>query len=409
MVNTVTAASLIALIVAAASFGYASFAVSGEAGQLRTQIKQIDQNLATVQKDIGELKSSLQRSLEETRKIAAEREALIQQITPFDPALVAAAIKEGGLTIYSVRDQEDIVVLSQEFQKKFPGIKVSFFNARELELLARITAEAKQSQSTWDIYDAGARVLGAAANIGATQRYVSKQYTPENFPIVDPDRFFYGATIPVMIYNPKLVKKSDLDAVKTWEDVPKLAAKYQGKVLMDHPTRLGSHTQILGELKSYWKDDSRWSKYLGELKALGARMFKSTGEIGRLIISEEGSIGIVGLLHDVLQARVRGSPLEFMPVSPLVVQPFGVVISKNAPHPNSAKLLVEFMLSPDGQEVFSRAFRSPMRTGFVSKSSGSVLFPNVPSNQIIGTLNQELLADPQDFAKRYLEPVFGPA
>ncbi|MBI2184318.1 MAG: extracellular solute-binding protein [Thaumarchaeota archaeon] len=411
MANTPIIVSVVAILLAAASLGYANLAVSQEASQLRSHLNTITKDIATVDADLKQLRGSLQTALQEARKQVSEREGLLQQITPFDPNLVAAALKEGTLTIYSVREQQDMVKLAQEFQKKFPGIKVDFYTAQSPELLSRVSSESKLAQSIWDVYDNDGATLASAVEIGVAQPYESKQYTKDLFPIKDPTNrmFFYGATVPVAIYNPNLVKKSDIQGITRWEQLPGLAAKYQGKILLDHPARAGPFTHVLGELKVNWNDDAKWTKFLNDLRALDARMFRSTGQIGRLVISEEGSIGINGLLHDVLQARERAAPLEFIPITPVVVLPSGFIISKNAPHPNAAKLLIEFMLSPDGQEIYSRAYRSPMRLGFVAKSSLSILFPNISPDQILGSSNPETLTKPQEFAKKYLEPIFGPA
>ncbi|MBI2183876.1 MAG: extracellular solute-binding protein [Thaumarchaeota archaeon] len=411
MTNVVTVVSLLALILAATSMGYASLTVSQETNQLREEIKTADRNLSSLKKDVSDLSGGLQSALQEAKRQVDEREALLKQITPFDPQLVSAAIKEGSLTIYSNRDQNDLVILAQEFQKKFPGIKVSFLTATTTELISKASTEMKASQSIWDILDLTASSLAVVVEAGATQPYKSSQYTKENFPFIDPKGhiFFHGSTINAVIYNPNLVKRSDLEGVKTWEDLPSLAAKYPGKILVHHPSRAGPGTLILAELKAYWNDDAKWNKYLDQIKALNPRMFRSTGEIGRLVISEEGAIGIPGLLHDVLQAKENKVPLEYIPLTPLILNPSGSVISKNAPHPNAAKLLIEYMLSPDGQELFSRAYRSPLRLGFVSKSSLNVLFPGVTPDKMIGISNQDFLSKPSEFVKKYLEPVFGPS
>ncbi len=444
MPNTPLVIAIVALVLAAASFGYTGLMVSQEIGSVKSQLGAVEQSFKSVDSNFGAVKKSLQdtaskqssleqeqkaiktlveqqigglekalkearQQVEQARKEAAEREALLKQVTPFDQALVAAALKEGSLTIYSVRDQQDLVVVSQEFQKKFPGIKVSFLTAKNAELLAKISAEMKLPKSTWDIFDSSE--ISNASELGATQVYRSPQYTKENFFYVDPSEHltFTGATVPVVIYNTKMVKKSDIDAVKSWEDVPKLAAKYPGKILLHHPSTAGQLSGVLAELKIVWKNDAKWNAFLSELKGLNARMFKSTGEIGRLVISEEGAIGIVGLLHDVIQGKERGAPIGFIPLSLIPITPTGVTISKNAPHPNAAKLFVEFMLSPDGQEVFSRAYRSPTRIGFVSKSSLDILFPKVDPSMILAGRNTEYRASPIEFTKKNYEPIFGPA
>ena len=54
-------------------------------------------------------------------------------------------------------------------------------------------------------------------------------------------------------------------------------------------------------------------------------------------------------------------------MEPLVATTSSVGIVKNAPHPNAAKLFIEFILSDEGQQVLSDAFYLPARTNINAK------------------------------------------
>jgi ABC-type Fe3+ transport system substrate-binding protein len=61
--------------------------------------------------------------------------------------------------------------------------------------------------------------------------------------------------------------------------------------------------------------------------------------------------------------KKKGAPVEWIKnPDPLVVQPATVQIAKRAPHPNSAKLLIDFMLSDAVAELLAREQRLPGRS-----------------------------------------------
>jgi iron(III) transport system substrate-binding protein len=55
----------------------------------------------------------------------------------------------------------------------------------------------------------------------------------------------------------------------------------------------------------------------------------------------------------------RGGPIDWMPIEPVVARPQGIALAKNAPHPHAALLFADFVLSPEGQELFNSLGRVP--------------------------------------------------
>ena len=59
--------------------------------------------------------------------------------------------------------------------------------------------------------------------------------------------------------------------------------------------------------------------------------------------------------HHTVISSGKGAPVDWIPMEPVtnIIAAIGVI--KGAPHPNAGKLLIEFMLSKDGQKVLQKA------------------------------------------------------
>jgi iron(III) transport system substrate-binding protein len=65
-------------------------------------------------------------------------------------------------------------------------------------------------------------------------------------------------------------------------------------------------------------------------------------------------------------AQVEGmaqkkAPMNWVALEPVVVRLNPIMMAANAPHPNSAKLFIDFALSREGQEIIRDSFRIPVR------------------------------------------------
>jgi len=53
--------------------------------------------------------------------------------------------------------------------------------------------------------------------------------------------------------------------------------------------------------------------------------------------------------------------MDWIPLEPVVVQIYPVMLAEKAPHRNAAKLFIDFLLSKEGQEMFRRFQSVPVR------------------------------------------------
>ena len=146
-------------------------------------------------------------------------------------------------------------------------------------------------------------------------------------------------------------------------------SKYKGGVALDDPLRAGPLSGLLAGFKEYWKDDAKWRGYIKGLKGLNVTVHKSTSAMFRLLIAGEYTIAMPALLHDVIEEKEKGSPVDFVKSAQPVISAQQLGIYGKAPHLNGAKLFAEWMITPEGQLAVAAVGRETSRKGVKSKAS----------------------------------------
>jgi len=85
---------------------------------------------------------------------------------------------------------------------------------------------------------------------------------------------------------------------------------------------------------------------------------------GHILLAEMVAAGEVPVALSAYDANAeslkrRGAPIDWLPVEPVIGRPQGIGVAKHAPHPHAALLFADFVLSPEGQELFNAMGRVP--------------------------------------------------
>lgn len=311
--------------------------------------------------------------------------------------LYEKAKQEAGLIVYSVWDVEDIVKIMDAFSKRFPGIKTSYWQGRNPEIVTRVLTEYQGNRASVDVIlsDNAPPVLRAA---GAIMPYETVQR--DALLLHDPTIPVVSMQIQALTYNTKQMKAADLP--KSWEDVAN--PKYKGIVALDDPMRAGPLSSMVAGLKGLWKDDERWSRFVKGLKALNVPVHKSTSAMMRLVVSGEYAISMPALLHDVVREKEKKAPIDFVKTASPIVFPRMAGLYTKAPHPNAAKLLTEWLITPEGQAVIDSLGRETVRKGYRSKTSIETVFP--AGTKAIPVEDKLYLEDPKKWLDINVKPIW---
>jgi ABC-type Fe3+ transport system substrate-binding protein len=121
------------------------------------------------------------------------------------------------------------------------------------------------------------------------------------------------------------------------------------------------------------------------------------------VIAGEYAMGLdMNSSHAVISAAL-GAPVRFVPLDPVTMTLQIAGISRNAPHPNAARLFLDFIISRAGQKVFRDADYIPMRPDVPAKSLE--VKPESGGYQALMLSPEDIDANAQHWAKLY-EDIF---
>ena len=141
---------------------------------------------------------------------------------------MAAARREGGVTVYSSIALEDMTILARPFEKKYPWMKVESYRAGKIRLAQRIVTEARAGKHQFDVLLSSAFTTLEMKLQKLLTPYQSPErahYRPE---LKDSEGYWTAGQINTMsvAFNTRLVKRDD--APKHWRDL--LNPKWRGKI-----------------------------------------------------------------------------------------------------------------------------------------------------------------------------------
>lgn len=311
--------------------------------------------------------------------------------------LYPKAKQEGNLVIYSVWDVEHLKVITEAFMKRYPGIKATYWQARNPEIVTRALTEFQGGQSSFDIVlsDNAPPVIRAA---GAIMPYETVQ--KDVLYLHDPTLPTVSLQIQALAYNTKRMKPADLP--KSWEGVAN--PKYKGRVALDDPMRAGPLSSMLSGLNTRWHDQRRFNRFLKGLKALNVPVHKSTSAMFRLVISGEYNLCMPALLHDVMDELHKGTPISYVKSVAPVVFPRQAGLYAKAPDPNAGKLFAEWLISEEGQKTIDSVGRETSRIDFKSKTSIESAYGK--GTKPLPVTDKSFLEDPKKWLDVHVKPVW---
>jgi iron(III) transport system substrate-binding protein len=277
--------------------------------------------------------------------------------------IVAAAKKEGTLTLYTTIAEKDLPTIIGPFEKKY-GIKVNVWRAGTDKVLQRTVAESNAKKYEVDAIHFGSPEMEALSREKILQP-VASPVQKDLIPGSVPAHREWAATILsvwVQAYNTSVIKKSDLP--KTYQDL--LDPKWKGKLGIEAKNDDWFATvvhQLGGEAKGL--------AFFRELVAKnGISPRHGHTLLNNMVVSGEVPLALTLYNYMPEQAKKKGAPIDWFAIEPAVARSNAIGIARRAPHPNAALLFYEYLLGPDGQSAMVSVDYVPTNTKVASPLKG---------------------------------------
>ena len=270
-------------------------------------------------------------------------------------ALAGSAKQEREVVWYTTTSAGDNQAIVAGFGKKYPFLKVQVLRSTGEKLRQRILTEAAAGQFFSDVASVSSMEMGLLKSKNLLQPYDPPEAAGYPAGTKDKEKFFTAiyARNFVMGYNTAMV--AEKDRPKDWPDL--LDPKWKGKFGIDE-----EEFEWYGTLVDYWGREKA-GKFIKALAAQQPTLRRGHSLLAQLLAAGEFPVALV-FPFEIEQLKRRGAPVEWSTTSDPIVTSINVVaLSTKAPHPNAAKLLINYILSEEGQTIIKNVSRGPIRPG----------------------------------------------
>lgn len=261
---------------------------------------------------------------------------------------VEAAKQEGKVVLYAPAGEDLQVELLREFNELFPEIEVQSLWAQTGSLYTKVKQEIQTDNTLVDVLVLSDPTLlmemQTAEDLAEYNSPAIEAYTDANVKS-DPAGYWtsWGMIATSIAYNEETIGDNPPE---DWEDL--LDPKYEGRANLKNTTS--------GLQFAQWKalsdefGEEYWTEGIASLKPYA---FDSFNQQFDRLVSGEDLVAINGQISGVMQYLQKGAPLK-------IVYPEGsgvpatleaAAVMNDAPHPEAARLLLDWLLSVPGQEA----------------------------------------------------------
>lgn len=281
------------------------------------------------------------------------------------------AKSEGKLAMIGPLGTDRRDALTEAFQSKY-GITVEYHADAGAGILPRLSAERKAGLYLWDVLVSGtSTVLEALIPNKIVEPLEPTMILPEvkeskywrggGLEFLDPGRQLLVMTLlqrGTLYVNSNLVNPKEFSSYKDLLD-----PKWKGKIVGDDPRKSGTGQATF---LFFYRHPELGADFVRALSRQSLTLLKNYAQEVDMLGQGRFPVGI-GLSDSMTEERTkRGVPIvivdprqikEGTPISPVSG---GLSLVNRAPHPNAAKIYINWLLSKEAQTIFARA------TGYIS-------------------------------------------
>lgn len=266
---------------------------------------------------------------------------------PADSTTYYQAMTEGKLVFYSSAPRWASQRILYEFQENYPFIETELHSGGSNQLDSEIQFQIDNNRVIADVIH-----LSDVVGVQRWKKDDKLLYYPSPEYAYYPDDYkdtgYWACVRNVTVclaYNSEAIPATL--APKTWKDL--IETEWDQKIYVGNPFIYGTRmVQYYALREKFGK--SFWDKVAQ--KPIKVEM--DSGQISQFFTDPETPLTLtyLGYFFDKYSIKLRYPVRAVWPEDGVPIVPCPIAILKDAPHPNTAKLFIDFILSAEGQALF---------------------------------------------------------
>jgi len=296
---------------------------------------------------------------------AAAHWSLAQSGPLSEKEVTERARKEGEVVFYTSLGAGSSQPLASLFEKRFPFLKARVFRLGNEKLLSKVMTEARAGRHTVDVVLMNILNLRLLQKAGLLAPYNSRESAAIPEPLKDPQGHWTAVYSRLWVIGFHTGMVPAKDAPRDWMEL--MQPKWKGKIGMD-PEETEWYIALVG----YWGKE-KTQRFFRQLMSQNPSLRRGHTLLAQLTAAGEFPLSIA-YAHNVEQMKHAGAPMDWVAESdPITVSPSVVALAAHAPHPHAARLLIDHVLSKEGQSLLSGDYRVAARQDVTPLSPKLVL------------------------------------
>jgi iron(III) transport system substrate-binding protein len=267
--------------------------------------------------------------------------------------LIQGAKKEGQIVFYNSHTWFKAV--AQEFEKKYPFIKVAEWRADGADVMKRVIEESQAGRFLADVVESTAGNIGGIQSHGLLQEHRSPElrFFDDDVMMKGKNGVYYWADRETYIslgFNTNHIPAAE--APKRLNDL--LDPKWKGKMSLAGGATAARWVGAVIEMAG--------REFIEKLSGQDVNVHKLSGAaLANLVVTGEVPMSPTIFDSNIFVAKSKGAAVEWRPVDPVVANVGYSGLVAKAPHPHAALLFLDYIHSKEGQQFIVKGGLSSPR------------------------------------------------
>jgi iron(III) transport system substrate-binding protein len=261
--------------------------------------------------------------------------------------LIDGAKSEGEMLWYTNSGVENANRYIQAFKKKYPFINATFWRSKTRQVTQRIVSEANAGRHLVDVIKPSTDLLPVLLEKNLIGRYDTplRAIYPAHAKSVYFTNMNYA--FRVFAFNPRKVTRND--APKSWDDL--LHPKWRGEILFDE----SSLEEVMALLMVWGRE--RTVNYFTKLSQQQLLIRIGRDTTTQMMMAGEAPLAVTTYAYNNEALRAQDAPVDWIAEDLIPALIYPLTLARNAPHPYSAALFYDFLISEEGQRLIAKEGR----------------------------------------------------